>query len=142
MAEKPAREDHRSALSIMSQIKFPMAQARQPLGPKNMPYIEASALTGRTSVKPGIKFIALKGIAKTRYTISLACSPFEGGSVTGNGTYNLGESATVTAKPANGFTFRNWTTIFSREEMLDCLKNSFEFAIAAFSRLLMMLDSA
>ena len=28
-------------------------------------------------------------------------------------------------------TFRNWTTIFSRDEMLDCLKNSFLFAIAA-----------
>ncbi len=47
--------------------------------------------------------------AKTRYTISLACSPFEGGSVTGNGTYKLGESATLIAKAANGFTFKNWT---------------------------------
>ena len=28
-------------------------------------------------------------------------------------------------------TFRNWTTIFSRDEMLDCLKNSFLFAVAA-----------
>ena len=27
-------------------------------------------------------------------------------------------------------TFRNWTTIFSRDEMLECLKNSFLFAIA------------
>ncbi len=47
--------------------------------------------------------------SKTRFTISLSGSPFEGGSVTGNGTYKLGESATVTAKPANGFTFRCWT---------------------------------
>ncbi len=30
-------------------------------------------------------------------------------------------------------TLRNWTTIFSRDEMLECLKNSFFFAIAAAS---------
>ena len=32
--------------------------------------------------------------------------------------------------PGN-LTLRNWTTIFSRDEMLDCLKNSFLFAVAA-----------
>ena len=32
---------------------------------------------------------------------------------------------------AGNLTFRNWVTIFSRDEMLDCLKNSFLFAIAA-----------
>jgi len=32
---------------------------------------------------------------------------------------------------AGNLTLRNWTTIFSRDEMLDCLKNSFLFAIAA-----------
>ncbi len=32
--------------------------------------------------------------------------------------------------PGN-LTLRNWTTIFSRDEMLDCLKNSFFFAVAA-----------
>ena len=32
---------------------------------------------------------------------------------------------------AGNLTFRNWTTIFSRDEMLDCLKNSFLYAIAA-----------
>ncbi|MCR5001473.1 MAG: hypothetical protein K6A71_06735 [Lachnospiraceae bacterium] len=47
--------------------------------------------------------------AKTRYTINLGCSPFEGGSVTGNGTYNLGDSVTVTAKASGGFTFQSWT---------------------------------
>ena len=32
---------------------------------------------------------------------------------------------------AGNLTFRNWTTIFSRDEMLDCLKNSFLYAAAA-----------
>lgn len=46
--------------------------------------------------------------AKTKYNISLSCSPFEGGSVTGNGTYKLGDSATIQAKAANGFIFQGW----------------------------------
>ena len=40
---------------------------------------------------------------------------------------DLGKSLTA----EGNFTFRNWETIFSRDEMLDCLKNSFLFAIAA-----------
>ena len=40
---------------------------------------------------------------------------------------DLGKALTA----EGNFTFKNWTTIFSRDEMLDCLKNSFLFAIAA-----------
>ena len=40
---------------------------------------------------------------------------------------DLGKALTA----EGNFTFRNWTTIFSRDEMLECLRNSFLFAIAA-----------
>ena len=47
--------------------------------------------------------------SKTSYTITLACSPFQGGSVSGGGTFKLGESTTITATPAAGFVFQGWT---------------------------------
>ena len=41
--------------------------------------------------------------------MTLACSPFQGGSVSGGGTFKLGEGTTISAKPAAGFIFQNWT---------------------------------
>lgn len=46
---------------------------------------------------------------KTTFTVNLSCSPFEGGSVTGNGTYRFGEAVNISAKPAAGFIFQGWT---------------------------------
>ena len=43
------------------------------------------------------------------YTVSVAANPANGGSVTGGGTYNYGESCTITATVSEGFTFINWT---------------------------------
>ena len=43
------------------------------------------------------------------YTISATAEPTNGGSVTGTGTYNHGASATLTAIPATGYSFTNWT---------------------------------
>lgn len=47
--------------------------------------------------------------AKTSYTITLSCYPNEGGSVSGSGRYNLGDSVTLQAKPAPGYSFQKWT---------------------------------
>ena len=43
------------------------------------------------------------------YTISVEANPTEGGSVTGDGTYEQGQSCTVTATTNNGYIFNNWT---------------------------------
>ena len=44
-----------------------------------------------------------------QYTINVSANPNIGGSVTGGGTYNQGQSCTVTATPNAGYTFTNWT---------------------------------
>ena len=43
------------------------------------------------------------------YTISVSSNPTNGGSVTGGGTYQQGQSCTVTAIAASGYTFLRWT---------------------------------
>jgi len=45
----------------------------------------------------------------TSYTISTSSSPTIGGSTTGGGTYNNGDSCYVTSTPNTGYTFTNWT---------------------------------
>ena len=45
----------------------------------------------------------------TQYTVNVSANPHEGGNVTGGGTYNQGQSCTVTASPSIGYTFVNWT---------------------------------
>ena len=43
------------------------------------------------------------------YTINAVASPNYGGTVSGGGTYNYGQTCTLTATPATGYTFVNWT---------------------------------
>ena len=45
----------------------------------------------------------------TQYTIDVSANPTDGGTVTGGGTYNQGQSCTVTATANSGYTFTNWT---------------------------------
>ena len=45
----------------------------------------------------------------TLYTVSVAANPQEGGSVTGGGSYQEGQSCTVNATANSGYTFDNWT---------------------------------
>ena len=42
-------------------------------------------------------------------TITVMADPAEGGEVTGGGTYNIGQNCTLTATPATGYDFVNWT---------------------------------
>ena len=44
-----------------------------------------------------------------RYAVTLAADPAEGGTVSGAGEYDVGNEVTVTATPATGFAFINWT---------------------------------
>ncbi len=43
------------------------------------------------------------------YTINVAANPANAGTVIGNGTYQEGQSCTVAAIPATGYSFINWT---------------------------------
>ena len=43
------------------------------------------------------------------YTINVSANPSNGGSVTGGGTYQQGQSCTVTATANTGYTFLRWT---------------------------------
>jgi hypothetical protein len=45
----------------------------------------------------------------SNYTITTSSNPSGGGTTTGGGTYTSGSSVTVTATPATGYTFTNWT---------------------------------
>ena len=43
------------------------------------------------------------------FTITVSANPTNAGTVTGGGTYQQGQSCTVTATPASGYTFVSWT---------------------------------
>ena len=44
-----------------------------------------------------------------QYTVTVSADPTNGGSVSGSGTYEAGESCTVSATANNGYVFTNWT---------------------------------
>jgi hypothetical protein len=46
---------------------------------------------------------------RPQYTVTLEANPAEGGEFTGDGVYNEGAEVTVTAIPATGYNFVNWT---------------------------------
>ena len=48
-------------------------------------------------------------IQATSYIISASSNPEIGGSVTGIGSYGIGETCTLTATPSYGYAFANWT---------------------------------
>ena len=43
------------------------------------------------------------------FTITVEVTPEESGTVTGGGTYNMGQNCTLTAMPNDGYTFVKWT---------------------------------
>ena len=53
-----------------------------------------------------VSFVTLQ---TNSYTINVSANPSEGGTATGGGTYNQGQSCTVIATAANGYRFSNWT---------------------------------
>ena len=44
-----------------------------------------------------------------KYTLTLAASPSNGGTVTGAGVYDAGTEVTINAAPASGYTFKKWS---------------------------------
>jgi hypothetical protein len=53
--------------------------------------------------------VQITGGGSQTYTINVSANPTNGGSVTGGGTYQQGQSCTVSASANNGYTFTNWT---------------------------------
>ena len=53
--------------------------------------------------------IQVISIMPSTFNITVAANPSQGGTVTGGGTYNNGQSCTVSATANTGYTFTNWT---------------------------------
>ncbi len=77
-------------------------------------------LTNTQDLKLGFNFdgyideIRISNIVRTfdpqnSYEITASISPANSGSITGTGTYTEGETATLTAEPAEGYEFINWS---------------------------------
>ena len=71
-------------------------------------YSNGAFYTG-TSHTNNITFYQEGDCPTVSYTISVEADPDEGGTVTGDGTYDEGESCTVSATPNTNYTFNNWT---------------------------------
>ena len=58
-----------------------------------------------------ITYIATINITQstTQYTVNVSANPSNGGNVTGGGTYQEGQSCTVSATANDGYSFVNWT---------------------------------
>ena len=54
-------------------------------------------------------FEKMQAPAPVTHTVSVGADPAAGGTVTGSGTYQDGESVTVTATANEGYTFKHWT---------------------------------
>ena len=62
-----------------------------------------------TTQQNNITFYVAGDCPTTEFTITATANPVEGGIVEGAGTYQQDETCTLTATPAEGYTFVNWT---------------------------------
>ena len=72
----------------------------------------------------------------TTYNVTVLASPAAGGEVTGGGSYAEGASCTVTATPAEGYTFVNWAengTVLSTEPSYTFTVNENHTLVANFT---------
>lgn len=67
--------------------------------------------TQRSFFRPVVSDLAyVAKFEKDSYTITVFADPAEGGTVSGGGSYPVGETATVTATPNSGWHFSGWYT--------------------------------
>ncbi|MDD3459449.1 MAG: T9SS type A sorting domain-containing protein, partial [Weeksellaceae bacterium] len=77
------------------------------------------------------------------YTITTSSNPTEGGSTSGGGTFNYGDTATVSATANAGYTFINWTeggTIVSTDEDYSFTVTSSRTLVANFDEIMSIDD--
>jgi uncharacterized protein (TIGR02145 family) len=78
------------------------------LSPNTTYHFRVDAINNQgTTYGNDISFTTSQG--QNSYTISCTPNPTNGGTTSGSGTYNSGNSVTVTATPNSGYTFSNWT---------------------------------
>jgi hypothetical protein len=73
----------------------------------------------------------------TQYTVNVSANPAVGGTVNGGGTYNQGQSCTVTATANTGYTFTNWTengTVVSTQANYTFTVNNDRTLVANFTQ--------
>ncbi len=68
--------------------------------------VQAIAPNGESVASPAI-YVTTSG--STTFTVTLSATPAGGGTLTGAGSYPQGKAVTVTATPAKGYEFVNWT---------------------------------
>ena len=79
------------------------------------------------------------------YTINVSANPSNGGPVTGGGTYQQGQSCTVSATANNGYVFTNWTengNVVSTSANYTFTVNGNRTLVAHFNRLYTITVSA
>jgi hypothetical protein len=70
---------------------------------------DGSTINPRTDLNVTANIAVTANFAINTYTISATVSPINSGTITGDGNYNHGENATLTATANAGYTFLNWT---------------------------------
>lgn len=94
-----------------TQNEIPNWQWSTGTGGNNSHYAQVPAVTGnyRFILTGGDVAFSLLNAATVPVTITVAKSPSNGGTTTGDGTFSPGANVTVTAMAASGRTFLNWT---------------------------------
>lgn len=73
-------------------------------------HVQASSSNNPVVTRTYLFTIAAAGVVLPPHSsVETSASPLNGGTTTGNGVYTNGTTATVTATPAAGFVFVNWT---------------------------------
>ena len=77
---------------------------------KSIPvYVPFGKVTAYQVASGWSEFTNIQAIPLPSYDISATVNPMEGGSISGDGSYDQGETCTLTAIANNGYSFVNWT---------------------------------
>lgn len=72
-------------------------------------YVRAYAINSKGATYGNEESFTTAQTSNNQFTINVSANPSDGGTATGGGTYQQGQSCTVTASPNTGYTFLRWT---------------------------------